>query len=55
MVRGWCHKDTEHKLMDPTLAIAITDEVDKVAVPKFQSRSNLKSLPKKVTQLTIIN
>lgn len=30
VARGWCHKDTEHKVMDVTLADAIAYEVAEI-------------------------
>lgn len=30
VARGWCHKETEYKLMDIDLAVAITEEVIKI-------------------------
>lgn len=27
VARGWCHPETEHKVMDVDLALAITEEI----------------------------
>lgn len=35
VARGWCSKENEHKVIDPTLAEAIAQEVNKLVHSKF--------------------
>ena len=35
IARGWCSKENEHKTMDPDLAVAIFDEVERQFKQQF--------------------
>lgn len=38
VARGWCHPENENKIMDVTLALAITEEILAIS-PKLQQKN----------------